>query len=425
MDKDHRISRLKAKCGAAKKRNAMDDMVQVPAGSSKRPRVHQAKEVSSQHDDQPDEEDMNLDASFIDTVCHDETEQPSAAKSTGTSNATLNKFLKEIALIADGKRRRAEPKKHRKFPKKRKKDDKQQVVYICPYQRPVRKKRNEQWETELCGYTLREVGDGNYKSYHCDLCETVWTRKAVEKDGNLFIMNPVRRAIQETMDKYGCQIDPSDQERHDDLRDVTDGMRSEQMGIPSDAIELAIHADSGEFSKSTNKKMYLVFVQVLNLPVRIRKCVWHLAAVWVGENLPSDRESFLLNLTTHLRDLDENSESFQPVVWTDKFGTVHHSSAYVKNPPMKNHDDFVEMEAEWDDLSPKQRHTMLKMKLTKGFRRPSLIIRWPKIDMVDAFAIDVMHMMDEGVARWFLSRTVEGRGRMRLTAAKIKEIDRR
>ncbi|GAU87247.1 hypothetical protein RvY_00128-2 [Ramazzottius varieornatus] len=45
--------------------------------------------------------------------------------------------------------------------------------------------------------------------------------------------------------------------------------------------------------------------------------------------------------------------------------------------------------------------------------------------MVDAFAIDVMHMMDEGVARWFLSQIVEGRGRLRLTAAEIKEIDRR
>ncbi|GAU87248.1 hypothetical protein RvY_00129 [Ramazzottius varieornatus] len=367
MDKDHRISRLKAKRGAAKKRNAMDDMVQVPAGSSKRPRFHQAEEVSLQHDDQPDEEDLNLDASFIDTVCHDETEQPSAgtslseffredeagwtmdqvaslllyvAKSTGTSNATLDKFLKVIALIADGKRSQADPKKHRKFPKSTKslktmlnlqKNGKQQVVYICPYQRPVRNKRNEQWETDLCGYFLKEVGDGNYKSCHCDLCETVWTRKEVEKDGNLFIINPVRRFIQETMDKYGCQIDPSDQERHGNLRDVADGMRSEQMGIPSDAIKLAIHANSGDFSKSTNKKMYLVFVQVLNLPVRIRRCVWHLVAVWVGENLPSDRESFLLNLTTQLRDLDENSESFQPVVWTDTFGTVHTSRFAGKN----------------------------------------------------------------------------------------------
>lgn len=70
---------------------------------------------------------------------------------------------------------------------------------------------------------------------------------------------------------------------------------------------------------------------------------------------------------------------------------------YVKDPPMKNHDIFVEMTAEWDILSLKERSTLLKQKTTQGFRRPSLIIRWPKINMVDAFAIDALYMMDEGV----------------------------
>ena len=260
------------------------------------------------------------------------------AKSTGTSNATLSKFLKVIGLVVDGKRSPTDPKKHRKFPQSAtslksllhlNKDEQQQVVYICPYQRPVRKKRNQQWVTELCGYTLRETGEGNHMSYLCDLCETEWTRKIVEKDGNLIVINPLRRTIQETMNKYGSQIDPASQEKQENLHDVMDGERNEQMNIQNHAIRLAIHADAGEFSKSTNKKMYLIFVQVLNLPLRVRRCVWNLAAVWVGEHLPADRESFLLNLNAQLTELDENSDNFQPIVWKDKFGFTHSSPAYV------------------------------------------------------------------------------------------------
>lgn len=57
--------------------------------------------------------------------------------------------------------------------------------------------------------------------------------------------------------------------------------------------------------------------------------MWHLTAVRVGEHLPTDRESFLLNLTTQLRDLDEESKSFQPIIWHDKFGAVNHSPAHI------------------------------------------------------------------------------------------------
>ncbi|GAV06912.1 hypothetical protein RvY_16821 [Ramazzottius varieornatus] len=75
--------------------------------------------------------------------------------------------------------------------------------------------------------------------------------------------------------------------------------------------------------------MYLIFVQILNLLLRVRRCVWHFAAVWVGEDLPKDRECFLMNQTLQLRELDENSNTFLPIHWIDAFGEEHYSPGYV------------------------------------------------------------------------------------------------
>ncbi|GAU87271.1 hypothetical protein RvY_00150 [Ramazzottius varieornatus] len=109
----------------------------------------------------------------------------------------------------------------------------QVCMYICPYQRQVRKKTNETWETELCGYVLREVGEGKHCLYHCDLCDTDWERKIVEKDGNHFVINPIRNIAEEALHKYGKLVDPRQERVPGILRDVTDGSRFQQMDIPS------------------------------------------------------------------------------------------------------------------------------------------------------------------------------------------------
>ena len=96
---------------------------------------------------------------------------------------------------------------------------------------------------------------------------------------------------------------------------------------------------------------------------------------------------------------------------------------YMKSPPMKCHQDFVDMTQRWETLSTDRRRYLLDEKRTKGFRKPSLITDWPKMNSVDAFFIDVMHMLDDGVSRCFLSRIVEGGAVAQLTKTEIKKID--
>ena len=118
---------------------------------------------------------------------------------------------------------------------------------------------------------LREIGEGNHGLYHCDLCDMDWDRKVVEKDGNHFAVNPIRSIAEDALQKYGKMIDLHEARIPRTLRDVTDGSRFLQMDIPRHHIIFLFHADSAGFSESTKKKMYLIFVQVLNLPLRVRR----------------------------------------------------------------------------------------------------------------------------------------------------------
>ncbi|GAU89197.1 hypothetical protein RvY_01776 [Ramazzottius varieornatus] len=343
------------------------------------------------------------------------------AKSTGTSNAALGKFLKVMAVVIDGKRSLTDPKKRRKFPQSArslksllniKRNHCEKIVYICPYQRQVRKKTNETWETELCGYVLREVGEGKHCLYHCDLCGTNWERKIVEKDGNHFVINPIRNIAGEALHKYGKLVDPRQ--------------------------EHSKFAASGQ-----------------TLCVAPRGCVG-------GEDLPKDLECFLMNLTLQLQELDENSNTFLSIHWIDAFGEEHYSPGYVhgflsdspertainghlshsacqgciyclqvgesiahkisykyvKNPTLKCHQDFVDMTAQWDTLSTECR----KYLLDERRRIPKTFIGYRLAE--DGCCERLFHRRHvQGLSRWFLRQIVEGGEVLNLTKSEIKQID--
>ena len=113
------------------------------------------------------------------------------------------------------------------------------------------------------------------------------------------------------------------------LRDVHDGERMKQMEVRNQDIIISIHADAAQISKSTDKKMYLMFVQIHNIPVRIRQSVWPLLLVWVGNALPKDREAFTVYLTQQLQIHQRESPESIAICWTSKESEEVSSSVYV------------------------------------------------------------------------------------------------
>ena len=130
---------------------------------------------------------------------------------------------------------------------------------------------------DLCGYTLTVVNAGPNRTYSCDVCETEWDKNVIEKDGNYFSCQTLQSLLGNAMKRYGkyCSVQ---EERAEDglLHDVHDGERMKQMAVSKKDIIISIHGDAAQISKSTDKKMYLMFVQIHNIPVRIRQSVWPL-----------------------------------------------------------------------------------------------------------------------------------------------------
>jgi hypothetical protein len=75
--------------------------------------------------------------------------------------------------------------------------------------------------------------------------------------------------------------------------------------------------------------MYLIFVQCINIPVRLRRPIWFLQSIWVGEYLPKDREVFLVELTKQMQVLHPESDVFQPIEWTDRNGQEQSSAVFI------------------------------------------------------------------------------------------------
>ena len=262
-----------------------------------------------------------------------------SAKSCGIANSTLDKLLKVFSLVIDTERSTTDVDAVRKFPKTSRAlgtflnlqpPSKQTVVFFCPARRQILKRGYETPSFDLCGFTLRQVHEGRNRSYICDLCDTEWDKQHVEKDGNFFSAQSLNSLLSTTMQTYGKYCSPSEQKDGDGLvHDLYDGERFKMMETDPSDIIFSVHADGAEISKSTKSKMYLMFVHVHNIPLRMRHTVWPLLLVWVGENLPKDREAFLLYLTKELRQLQRGHPSFRPIKWTGRDGTEVTSAAYV------------------------------------------------------------------------------------------------
>ena len=262
------------------------------------------------------------------------------AKSNGITNSTLDKFLKVVALVVNGKRNTEDCRNQKKFPAsvrsvkrllKMSHEDKQKVIYICPTQRTVRKKGDDVPTAEICGFTLRQHENPARKTHICDMCDAEWDHKIVDKDGNHFVVANLHWILSDILDKHGRKISAATLANGviDTLYDVKDGERWKNMKLKDSDLVISVHADGAAISKSTQRKMYLIFVHLLNLPVGLRRNIWPLFLVWVGEALPKDREAFLLELSLQLNSLQVGSPKYRPVEWVNKENHVEESSTYV------------------------------------------------------------------------------------------------
>ena len=98
---------------------------------------------------------------------------------------------------------------------------------------------------------------------------------------------------------------------------------------------------------------------------------------------------------------------------------------YRKNPDLKQHQHFLEFADEWEGMPSRERKFLLEERLTKGFKRPSMLRFWDKFDMVYGFCLDVMHQYDEGVVRWMVGQIVALDGNSGITKAQFNDIERR
>ena len=106
----------------------------------------------------------------------------------------------------------------------------------------------------------------------------------------------------------------------DGFSDIYDGERCKDMELCDEKFIISVHGDSAAISKSTNKKVYLMFIRPLNLPCVIRNNLWLLHTLWVGESLPKDRECFLLEMSKQLNRLQYGNPNFHPLCYTDANG---------------------------------------------------------------------------------------------------------
>ena len=157
------------------------------------------------------------------------------AKSSGTANSTLDKFVKIFPLVMDTKTDSQDKDRLRKFPRSArsmstylglKTTSKQETIYICPTRTPSKKRGEKHSTYEICGYTLSMRNHGHDRTYSCDLCETESDKAKIEKDGNQISVTPVKDILSWTMNKYGkyCTSHvprPTDNK----LRGVQDGSR--------------------------------------------------------------------------------------------------------------------------------------------------------------------------------------------------------
>ncbi|OWA54058.1 hypothetical protein BV898_18480 [Hypsibius exemplaris] len=341
-------------------------------------------------------------------------------------------------------------------------------VYICPRQIFSRKRGETVFAREVCGFTLRETGEEPSYLYHCDLCGHDWDRTTVNKDGNHFVTCPVNWIVQTTMGKFGRYVSLPREPADGAMGDIADGKRYRDMDLQGSDLAVLVHSDGGDLSKSTQKKLYLIFVQCMNVLWRLRRTCWFLQSIWSGLYLPKDREAFFVELTKQLTELQPGSVDYRPISWTDQNGVEQLSSVYphsllMDSPEraavsghlahsakqgciyceqvgicirhricypfdqaaaMKTHAAIMEMARQWDDLSSRERKQLRTTRSTHGFKRHSVVMKWEKFDVVEGFCLDIMHGIDEGVSKYFLCLLVDPDSTIfKLTARQHGEIE--
>ncbi|XP_055349775.1 uncharacterized protein LOC129596498 [Paramacrobiotus metropolitanus] len=251
------------------------------------------------------------------------------------------------------------------------------------------------------------------------------------------------------------------------MRDVQDGKRFRQLQARYDDLVIVMHSDGAVLSKSTSKKLYLMFTQCLNVPLGLRLPIWFLHTIWAGSELPKDREPFLMELVRQIQLSQRENENFAPVCWSDCEGVTHESQillhSYVADTPersavsgqlshsakqscmyclqigvcinhricfafkpnavLKTHDKLQEAASVWETMNTKQRQIALKEHLTFGMKRPTVLSQIEGFDLVEGFVLDIMHQFDEGVTKYLLGQLCEQDSVLRLPKTKIQQIN--
>ena len=101
------------------------------------------------------------------------------------------------------------------------------------------------------------------------------------------------------------------------------------MDCSKNDITISLHGDAAVLSNSTKKKAYMMFIRPLNIPQPIRQGLWLLHTLWIGEQLPKDRECFLLEISKQLNRLRSDRPDFSPVCWNDREGNDKESQVAV------------------------------------------------------------------------------------------------
>ena len=257
------------------------------------------------------------------------------AKKNGIPDIVLNKILRVVSVMAECKRASFDvgrfPRSMASLLRLLKISPKAHytTVYICP-KKTTKRKINEADNDfkEVCGFSLREQFKDGKPEYHCDFCASVWDKAIVSRDGNHFVTAGLHPLLTKTMARLGkLSVKPA--QCPDGFGDIYDGERCKDMDLSDDNFIISVHGDSAAISKSTNKKVYLMFIRPLNLPSVIRNNLWLLHTLWVGESLPKDRECFLLELSKQLNKLQHGTPNFTPLCYTDSNGKELSSGVLV------------------------------------------------------------------------------------------------
>jgi hypothetical protein len=181
------------------------------------------------------------------------------AKKHGIADTVLGKVLSIIAIIANETRHQKD--NAVKFPKSVRglkslldldENADQVVIYICPLKISTRRKGEAVLAEEVCGFTLRSIGDPPNEQYHCDLCASDWDRKTVRKDGNHFVSSPISWIVSTIMGKFGRYVSlPARTNADGIMTDITDGERYCDMKLGGSDLAILIHGDGAAISKST------------------------------------------------------------------------------------------------------------------------------------------------------------------------------